>query len=215
MTSQTEASCGRCGERQTIIAYDSINVKESPELKAQVLDGSLFVWECPHCGAHNLVHCQTLYHDPSEKLMVWLSFGSHELEERVRAAYGGIPEMKDYTLRFVDDAGSLIEKVKIFDAGLDDVVMEMAKYVTRMELCGSMRERADQISKAPFKFLRLDGADGEITLAYPLDGQMQMAAVGFNVYEDCRGILKRNPAMAEAAAGFAKVDAAFVSRFFR
>ena len=44
---------------------------------------------------------------------------------------------------------------------------------------------------------------------------MQMAAVGFNVYEDCRGILKRNPAMAEAAAGFAKVDAAFVGRYFR
>jgi hypothetical protein len=195
--------------------HDSVNVREEPSLKAQVLDGSAFVWECPHCGAKNLVRSQTLYHDPDEKLMVWLTYGSEELEARVGAAYAGLPEMKDYTLRFVDDAGSLIEKVKIFDAGLDDVVMEMTKYVTRMELCGSLKDRADEISKAPFKFLRLDGADGEITLAYPMDGQMQMAAVGFNVYEDCRGILKRNPAMAEAATGFAKVDAAFVTRYFR
>jgi hypothetical protein len=195
--------------------YDSINVREAPELKAQVLDGSLFVWECPYCGARNLVRCQTLYHDPDEKLMVWMTLGSVELEECVRAAYGGLDELKGYTARFVDDAGSLIEKVKIFDAGLDDVVLEMAKYVTRMEICGSLRDRADEISGATFRFLRLDGADGEITFAYPLDGQMQMAAVGFNVYEDCRGILKRNPAMAEAAAGFAKVDAAFVGRYFR
>ena len=215
MTSQTESQCSRCGSRCKVTAYDSINVRETPELKAQVLDGSLFVWECPHCGARNLVRCQTLYHDPDEKLMVWLTLGSEELEERVRAAYGGLDELKGYTARFVDDAGSLIEKVKIFDAGLDDVVMEMAKYVTRMEICGSLKDRADEISEATFRFLRLDGADGEITFAYPLDGQMQMAAVGFNVYEDCRGILKRNPAMAEAAAGFAKVDAAFVGRYFR
>ncbi len=215
MTSQTESTCSRCGSRCKVTAYDSVNVRENPELKAQVLDGSLFVWECPHCGARNLIRSQTLYHDPDGKLLVWLTYGSEELEERVRAAYGGIPEMKDYTLRFVDDAGSLIEKVKIFDAGLDDVVMEMAKYVTRMELCSSLKDSAEAVSSAPFKFLGLDGADGEITFAYPLDGQMQMAAVGFNVYEDCRGILKRNPAMAEAAAGFAKVDAAFVGRYFR
>ena len=215
MTSQTEVTCSRCGSRQAITVHDSINVREEPSLKAQVLDGSAFVWECPHCGSKNLTRRQTLYHDPGEKLMIWLTFGSEELEERVRAAYGGMEELQGYTARFVDDAGSLIEKVKIFDAGLDDVVMEMTKYVVRMELCGSMRERADDIATAPFKFLRLDGADGELTLAYPLDGRMQMAAAGFNVYEDCRGILKRNPAMAEAAAGFAKVDAAFVSRYFR
>lgn len=215
MTSQAQVQCSRCGATHSITVRDSINVREDPALKAQVLDGSVFVWECPHCGARNLVRSQTLYHDPDEKLMVWLTSGSEELEERVRAAYGGVEELKGYTARFVDDAGSLIEKVKIFDAGLDDVVMEMTKYVTRMELCGSMQGRADEITSAPFKFLRLDGADGEITLAYPLDGQMQMAAVGFNVYEDCRGILKRNPAMAVAAAGFAKVDADFVGRFFR
>ena len=215
MISRTEYPCSRCGSRCEVTSYDSINVRETPELKAQVLDGSLFVWECPYCGTRNLLRCQTLYHDPDEKLMVWLTLGSEDLEERVRSAYGGLEELKGYTARFVDDAGSLIEKVKIFDAGLDDAVMEMAKYVTRMEICGSLKDRADEISNAPFKFLRLDGADGEITFAYPLDGQMHMAAVGFNVYEDCRGILKRNPAMAEAAAGFAKVDAAFVGRYFR
>ena len=215
MTSRAEVSCTHCGARNSVTTYDIINVNENPGLKSRVLDGSLFVWECPHCGARNLLRCQTLYHDPAERLMVWLTGGSEELESKARKAYGGLEEMKGYTARFVDDPGSLIEKVKIFDAGLDDVVMEMAKYVSRIEVAESRKDRAADILNAAFRFLKLDGADNEMTFAYPLDGQMQMVAVGFNVYEDCRGILKRNPEMAAAATGFARVDAAFVERFLR
>lgn len=214
MTSRVEVTCTRCGAPHIITVHDSINVGEQPDLKAQVLDGSLFVWECPHCGAHNLVRTNLLYHDPAERLMVWMTGGSVELEDKVRAAYGGVAELKDYTLRFVDDTGSLIEKVKVFDAGLDDIVMEMTKYVTRLEMAGSREDKAEDILNAAFRFLRLDGADNEITLAYPMDGQMQMVAVGFNVYEDCRGILKRNPSLTAAAEGFAKVDDAWIGKFF-
>ncbi|MBR4817801.1 MAG: CpXC domain-containing protein, partial [Bacteroidales bacterium] len=150
MTSQTEVSCSRCGARNSVMTYDSINVAEMPELKVRVLDGSLFVWECPHCGARNLVRNQTLYHDPSERLMVWLTGGSEELESKVREAYGGLEEMNGYTARFVDDPGSLIEKVKVFDAGLDDVVMEMAKYVSRLEVAEDRKDRAADIMGATF-----------------------------------------------------------------
>ena len=215
MFSTVEVSCSRCKQSRELQVYDSINVGEHPELKAQVLDGSLFVWECPYCGGRNLLRRQLLYHDPSERLMVWLTCGSEDLEAHVREAYGGVDQLRGYTLRFVDDAGSLIEKVKVFDSGLDDIVMEMTKYVTRMEVAAGQKERAEEIQQATFRFLKLDGPDNEITLAYPLDGSMQMVAVGFNVYEDCRGILKRNPSLAESASGFAKVDDARISAFFK
>ena len=45
------ATCSRCGESHAITTYPSINVAADPDLKARVRDGSLFVWECPHCGA--------------------------------------------------------------------------------------------------------------------------------------------------------------------
>lgn len=215
MTSENKATCGRCGAETSVSIYSSINVGEQPELKAEILDGSAFVWQCPHCGTMNLKQYQTLYHDPSEKLMVWLTRGSEELEEQVRAAYSKLEGLDDYTMRFVDDAGSLIEKIKIFDAGLDDLTMEMTKYVTKMEICESRKERAEEIMSAGFKFLKMSGPDNEITLAYPLDGQMQMVAIGFNVYEDCRGIIKRNPSIKETAPGFHKIDAAWVGRYFR
>jgi hypothetical protein len=67
---------------------------------------------------------------------------------------------------------------------------------------------------AEMKFFRMDGADNTITFSFPQDGKMQLAEVGFNVYEDCRGILGRNPSVKEDP-GFALVDAAWVARFFR
>ena len=99
--------------------------------------------------------------------------------------------------------GELVEKVKIFDAGLDDIVVELCKYVT-------LRELGRQV---PLKFFRLDGADGEMTFTYPLDGEMQMLAVGLNVYEDCSGILQRNPVLREKAAGLVAVDATWLAQF--
>lgn len=46
---------------------------------------------------------------------------------------------------------------------------------------------------ARFKFYKMEGADNDITLTYPLDGQIQGISIGFNVYEDCRGIIKETP----------------------
>lgn len=207
--------CRKCGQNTQVPYYDSINVKDRPDLKARVLDGSLFVWQCPYCGTANLMQGQTLYHDPENRVMVWVTGGDRALEEQACAAYGRIDALDGYVLRFVDEVGGLVEKIKILDAGLDDVVMEMAKYVTKMELCQKDHEVQESIMAAPFKFLSMAGADNEITLAYPLDGQMQMVAIGFNVYEDCRGIIKRNPDVAAAASGFCKVDSAFLAQFFR
>ena len=220
---EASAPCSKCGEKQIIKIYRSINTAENPELKDKVRNGSLFLWECPHCGQVNLAKYETLYHDPQTKLMVWLlpegSLGDTErqavekhmaaIADRMCSDGGGLD---GYVLRQVSDAGSLIEKVSIHEAGLDDVVMEMCKYVTRLELAGKEKdkERAAAIVAAPMKFYRIEGPDNDITFSYPLDGQMHGAQVGFNVYEDCRGIVQRNPSV-RPEPGFVKVDAGWLS----
>lgn len=215
MVTDSILSCSSCSERHSVQVFSSVNISESPELKSKVLDGSLFVWECPHCGTLNLIKSQTLYHDPSERLMVWITAADSELESRIAATYSKVEELSSYTARFVCDAGELIEKVKIFDAGLDDIAMEMCKYITRLEMSQKDKAREAAIANAPFKFLRLDGADNEIHLAYPLNGQMEMVAIGFNVYEDCGGIISRNPEITKAVSGFVRVDSEWLARHFR
>ena len=197
-----QLKCPNCGKAFEVEAVAAINTERDPELKERLLSGELFIRECPHCGARTLAKFPLLYHDPAERVMIWLSDGSADTEARMQAAVAG-NDFEGYTGRIVDTPGALIEKVKIFDAGLDDISLEMAKFVTRQELG----------KDADLLFFGLDGADNEITLTYPEAGQMQMVRIGFNVYEDCAGILLRNPDIKKAATGLSRVGRSFVENF--
>ena len=104
----------------------------------------------------------------------------------------------------------MIEKVCIADAGLEDTVMEVCKWVTRQELAAKNPDAAS----AKMRFLRLEGADHDLVMAFPLNGAMNMVNVGFNVYEDAKAILSRNPSI-KAADGFAEVDSSWADGLFR
>ena len=188
-----EEKCARCGEMHRMEFAGSVDALASPELKEKVKSGEHFVWTCPHCGCVNLVSSPFLYHDPQERLMILLT------QADVKA--DGLPE--GYSGRIVRSVGELIEKIKIFDAGLDDIVMEMCKFVTLQEMHKDVA----------LKFFKVDGADSEMTFTYPQDGRMEMIAVGFNVYEDCAGILQRNPSIKEAARGLVRIDPDWLSKF--
>lgn len=203
---EIKATCRSCSQEHKVEFWNRINVSENPELKERVKDGSLFVWECPHCGTSNLISGQVLYHDPESKLMVFVIPETFEKQLAELSA-----SLEGYTLRRVEDVGSLIEKVNIFDAGLDDCVIEMCKYVSRMEL--SSKEEGSAVSSAPLKFFRISGPDHDLEFTYPSGGQMHGIALGFNVYEDCAGILRRNPKV-KPASGFAKVDSSWIARYF-
>lgn len=184
-------SCGRSSEQHFLT---SVNVAEKPELKESVLNGELFLWTCPHCGAGNLDSGPFLYHDPEGKLLILLTGSKVKGEE--------LPE--GYTGRLVRSTGELIEKIKIFDSGLDDVVIEVCKYVSCHEIHKDVK----------MKFYRLNGADSEITLAYPENGNMELVEVGFRVYEDCAALVMRNPGIRESVQGLASVDSDWLSQFF-
>lgn len=185
-------ACSRCGARYQAPVYSYIDAIANPALKDCVLTGELFVRECPKCGCRELIQTPVVYRDASCLLC---------LADRKLSVEG----LEGSCARLVGDVGSLIEKVKIFDAGLDDAAIELCKYVTRSEL-------GKDVS---LKFLRTDGADNEIIFTYPEAGQMQLLAVGFNVYEDSRAIIGRNPAMTSSLEGLVKVDSDWVEQFIR
>ena len=193
--SSIKTACSRCGAEHSAEIPQSVNAATDPELKERVRSGELFTWSCPHCGAPNLLRLPFLYHDPAEHLMIVLSEAPLGAE--------GVPE--GYTGRQVRTVGDLIEKIKIFDAGLDDLIIELCKFVTCQELKKDV----------PLKFVGTDGADGEMTFTYPEGGRMEMVAVGFNVYEDCAGILRRNAGIRESVRGLACIDQDWLGQYFR
>ena len=104
-----------------------------PEEKKQVLDGSFFVYTCPDCGEKMNVVYPLLYDDMAKALMIYLLPDQTEealaklnaqqktwSEDMLKAA-------KVCTMRAVRSINELAEKIKIYDAGLDDRFVELAK----------------------------------------------------------------------------------------
>ncbi|MCI1640205.1 MAG: CpXC domain-containing protein [Bacteroidales bacterium] len=218
MQNETQAlcRCTKCGNEQKINIYQRINVAVNPELKEKVKNGSLFIWECPKCGKINLAKYSILYHDPQEKLMIWLFPEGEALEKQIKIADGQTALLEEYNLRKVNDISSLIEKVNIYDAGLDDIVMEMCKYVTKMEMEEKEPDKSkrEKIMDTEFRFYKMNGPDNEISFSFATEGQLQGVNIGFNVYEDCRRILQRNPSIMPEP-GFVKIDAAWLAARIR
>ena len=208
------APCSKCGQQHKVTVYRSINISDNPELKDKVRDGSLFLGECPHCGQVNLAKYETLYHDPAAKLMVWLIPAGEVSETQMQAITMHTKAMGGYTLRRVNDMGSLMEKVLIRDAQLDDVVLEMCKYVTKLEMVQTTvgQDQKEEFMASTFHFYKSEGEDQAriLTFMYGLGGQMQGVNIGWNVYQDCSAILERNPQI-KPNEGFAKVDADWLS----
>lgn len=185
-------SCLHCAKTFSV---DKVNsVKASDALCQSVRSGEYFKWTCPECGREAVLNFPFLYHDEENGVLILLT------QTPVKGE--GVPQ--GYRGRVVGTPGELVEKLNIFEAGLDDVVVEMCKYVTLNELTKDVTLR----------FFRIDGADSQIIFTYPENGQMQMLAVGLNVYEDCVGIVQRNPAMMEDAASLVCVDQDWIARFF-
>ena len=188
----TDITCPKCGATFSAPVYNSINLSEMPEMKSQLLSGELFLAECPQCGFKRLLKYPMVVLDPDSGMILCLSSSDLKVDE--------LPA--GYSLgRQVREAGELIEKLKIFDAGLDDIVMEMCKFVTLQELGKDVG----------LKFYRIDGADSEITFTYPENGRMEMLSVGFNVYEDCASILRRNPGLEDSVSGLARIDRSWLA----
>lgn len=100
--------------------YPLIDVKRSLQLKEKVLDSSLFTYNCPNCGYTTLVAYDCLYVDKDKKLMIRLGKDRHDLTCNND---GG------FTLRTVSDPNELVEKILLFDLGLDDRAVELEKHI--------------------------------------------------------------------------------------
>ena len=89
--------------------------------------------------------------------MVWLLPGDAQPPSAVADA---VKDLECYTLRLVREVGDLVEKVNIHACGLDDVLVEMCKYVTRLEMAD--KQGRPDLQDDPLKFFKMDGPDNDL-----------------------------------------------------
>ncbi len=127
--------CPKCGHLQEMNVWSSITAIDSPDLKKELLSRKINIFCCDDCCQQALVPAPLLYHDSEKKLLI--SFTPCNEREKKLSLFteiknaskesGELLEYEDYNLRFVTDYDELMEKILIFDNGLQDKVIEVLK----------------------------------------------------------------------------------------
>ena len=122
--------------------FDSLHVSRRPDVREQILDGTFHRFTCPTCAEPVVVEHRLAYTDFPRRqwFTVFPRIDLRHCEEMVAFAQRSFqatmveraPEMvrdwaRDMTTRAIFGLASLREKLLVFEAGLDDRVVECLK----------------------------------------------------------------------------------------
>ena len=136
MKHKENITCPKCGKESEFTLWQSINTMIDPEMKNAVRDRSAFRFTCAHCGHTANVDYPFLYHQMEDRIMVQYAASDEAAQETCKLFTGGVDDkmemLKDlikdkYLRRIVRSQNQLLEKLAIFDAGMDDRLVEIFK----------------------------------------------------------------------------------------
>ena len=194
-----EITCPKCGAKGPFTVWDSVNVEDSPSLRGQLMDESIFVWTCPDCGHTVYVTFSTLYHDSTNQFLLFFDHktGDKDIEDSPFPDGEAFEQFnKTYRLRFVHGINNLKEKIFIFEEGLNDIVIELLKYFIRNGIIaiqqGDGEEKGQPIPGNYFIgraiYFTQMSADGEqliFSIARPRGGVESHFALSMDLYSQC------------------------------
>jgi len=141
-TYHVQVMCPSCGRKSTYTMKTLIDTGVDPYAEKKLFSGELFQYICPFCHQPQDISYSCLYHDHARKVLIGYA-DSEKDEAEMRLNLNGsyhrdqLDEvLKDWsstcTKRLVTSISDLQEKVLIFHFNLDDRLIEIAKYLTRM-----------------------------------------------------------------------------------
>lgn len=129
-TDSITLTCPICKRDHSAPLTRRIDIDADKTAKEKLLQGAFFYFSCPDCGYLSELHYGCLVTDRPIRLMIYLAEDSdtHPADSAVRMA-ADVPFLQagDDLLRVVRSAADLAEKLRIFDAGLDDRLVEICK----------------------------------------------------------------------------------------
>ncbi len=187
--------CPQCGESQKYRLFASINAKENPDLKQRVLEETLFDWRCKRCSYFAAMAYPFLFLDPDAGYVISaVPLGAESQVEPTKV-------FQDYIKRSVKNLAELKEKILLFDAGLDDVAVELVKNA----LCGIIKNTY-QVSRVHAYFSRVtQGNEMEFAIFLPRKAEPVYHSTKMDVYKQSQEVLRALDFV--DPEGFARVDA--------
>ena len=130
-STETKAvSCPQCNYENHVTVYKTINGStDGKAIKEKMLSGELFRFKCEKCGHEAMLKYPVLYNDIDKKFMVFYIpeiDRTSAVDEKLEKEFA-YEELNDITRRLAGSFNEFKEKVHIFESGLDDRAMEIAK----------------------------------------------------------------------------------------
>lgn len=122
MTTTATVNCPFCDARQTINVYRTVNTTVDPSLKDKVKNGILNDKNCTGCGKNISIVSGFLYHDILNKVII--SLNTTEEPAETFTENNPFVAQEGYIVREVRTYPELLEKIEIFDQGLNDLVLK-------------------------------------------------------------------------------------------
>lgn len=140
---QIKHNCPHCNIKQTLNFYNSVNVTIQPNLKGRVLNGKLNSQQCPNCKKEINIMSGFLYHDMENQLMINFKL-DEDVDELSKSKILSDLRGKGYIYRNVNSYPELIEKIKLFDLKLNDIIIEKVKSDLLIILNSSLKDVLDK-----------------------------------------------------------------------
>ncbi|MBO5221227.1 MAG: CpXC domain-containing protein [Clostridia bacterium] len=122
-------TCRHCGKEFTARVILQVDYGRPEDREANLTDGSLFAYRCPHCGEEMHFNHYLLWVDEGHTVAV-CNITCEEEKKAVDEALSALVAFgKDSRIRrrFVSSPARLCEKAQIFSQGLDDRTVEVIK----------------------------------------------------------------------------------------
>lgn len=123
----------QCNKKSKTTIWQSLNAELNPKEKEQLLNGTLFHFECPYCNKKTNLNYGMLYHNMTQKVMVHYAISDENAVEiqnsiqEIQTKKDAILNLDGYKIRIVKTQNALREKAIIFDNDLDDRIIEIMK----------------------------------------------------------------------------------------
>lgn len=178
--------CPNCNHEQELHVTPTVNVTLDPDMKEKVLSGEIFLFTCENCGFSGFAGFPFIYEDKETNggFLIYMEPGCEDREVGVDGDVADQVLLQNMTMRLVTNINELKEKIFIFEAGLDDRVVELFKMLALSKM---KSDEADQIPDE-LRFSKLDTVDGveKIFFAAFADEQyLGVLELPYELYQSC------------------------------
>lgn len=146
--------CPKCGKPFEATIWQTVDTELGEDIAVQLISGELFRQSCPACGHTVTLSYPLLYHDRGRKAIVWVAPADAQRDKKLAVMRQSMA-LPGHTTRLVADQDQLREKISALEAGRDDRVLELLKWL----LVQNLQQQMPDFKLREVLYLYLDGEE--------------------------------------------------------